>query len=119
LHSGDSLFNIKIKQLFFNFWNLKEMDRVLVEIRLLWVNTISELLIEKLSDKWSDACHESGSGQQNIKEDVKTSLLLIVSLFSIDSGSVKSHIPIRQLIQEPEKWLYNVVKLIGLHFVTD
>ena len=80
---------------------------------------LGQTIKHELGQEWSDTGHQSSGVEQDIKENIKTSLLLFWAFLSLHSGSVESDVPVAQLLKEGEQWSNHIVKFIGVHFLSD
>lgn len=119
LHSRESLLHSLIQQCLIVVRDLQEVDRLLIKVLVLWIDTVSEVLVELLRQEWCDARHQDGRAEQDIEEDVEAPLLLLDAFVTFHTWPVQSDVPVRQLLEELKEWWHNVVELVAVHLTSD
>lgn len=118
MHSLEPGLDIIVDELKVDIRDLQEVDGLLVEICVTGIDTISHVLIHVLGDERSDTGHEKICREESIEEDVQADLLLFDSLVTLHSRSVESDVPVGELLQEGEKRLHNIVKVIVIELIS-
>ena len=118
MHSLEPGLDIIVDELKVDIRDLQEVDGLLVEICVTSIDTISHVLIHVLGDERSDTGHKKIGREESIEEDVQADLLLFDSLVTLHSRSVESDVPVGELLQEGEKRLHNIVKVIVIELIS-
>lgn len=76
------------------------MDRLGTDVLIIWVDAILQVLVHVVCDKRSDAWHHDEAVELDFKESVQAHSLLFFAEVTLHSTSVKSDVPIRELLDE-------------------